>query len=69
MPQPWGDDNMAVPPVAGATTGKKGAYDSAKGCLTLDARCETPPHVRKWRKSMYREPGQRVLHPVSNIYV
>jgi hypothetical protein len=40
--------------------------DTAKGCLTQNVvRSQTPPHVRKWRKSMFSEPGQRVLHPVS----
>mgnify|MGYP000573615347 CR=1 FL=1 len=50
----------------GGGLGGGSSMDTAKGCLTQNVvRSQTPPHVRKWRKSMFSEPGQRVLHPVS----
>jgi hypothetical protein len=64
MVQPIGDIK-GIPPVAGIRQNKN-EMDTAKGCLTQNVvRSQTPPHVRKWRKSMFSEPGQRVLHPVS----
>lgn len=62
MVQPIGDIK-GIPPVAGIRQNKN-EMDTAKGCLTQNVvRSQTPPHVRKWRKSMFSEPGQRVLHP------
>jgi hypothetical protein len=31
-------------------------------CLNFEERPETPPHVRKYRKSAYLEPGKRYQH-------
>lgn len=33
-------------------------------CLTFQPRPSTPPHVRRWRKSRFDEPGQRVMPPM-----
>lgn len=32
-------------------------------CLSFDERSSTPPHLRKYRRSAYLEPGQRFQHP------
>lgn len=32
-------------------------------CLSFDERPSTPPHLRKFRRSAYLEPGQRFTHP------
>lgn len=50
-----------MPPVAGVTTKLGG--QTTEACLHLDERPETPPGVRKWRKSNYTNPGQRIIHP------
>lgn len=31
-------------------------------CLTFETRSSTPPHVRKFRRSTYLEPGKRHQH-------
>jgi hypothetical protein len=68
MVKPIGEHPHAIPAIAGKSTTTKSFEDTTKGCLTLGARVNTPPHVRKWRKSNYSEPGCRVLHPVRRTY-
>lgn len=34
-----------------------------KQCLSFEERAATPPHMRKFRRSAYLEPGQRFQHP------
>ena len=55
----------ALPPAAGKSTRSAGSEDTTRGCLTLTSAPQTPPHVRKWRRSQFSEPGQRCLHPGS----
>lgn len=64
MVRPLGDTPEVVPPIAGLSTTATSWEQTTKGCLTLGPRAVTPPNVRKWRKSNFSEPGQRVLHPV-----
>ena len=52
---------LNMPPVAGVTTKLGG--QTTEACLHLDERPGTPPGVRKWRKSNYTQPGQRIIHP------
>lgn len=35
---------------------------AVRDCLAFDERPATPPHVRKYRRSTYLEPGQRFQH-------
>ena len=35
----------------------------SRDCLTFDARPETPPQVRKFRRTRNLEAGQRFIHP------
>mmetsp|Transcript_27690 Transcript_27690/g.35799 ORF Transcript_27690/g.35799 Transcript_27690/m.35799 type:complete len:434 (+) Transcript_27690:157-1458(+) len=37
--------------------------ETASVCLQQEQRPETPPEVKKWRKSNFHEPGARVVHP------
>jgi len=52
---------QALPDVAGVNTTSNGI--TTKLCMTMDERPDTPPNVRKWRKSNYSLPGQRVIYP------
>ena len=36
--------------------------DLTRQCLTFEDRSSTPPHVRKFRRSTYLEPGKRYQH-------
>ncbi len=36
--------------------------DLTRQCLNFEQRPETPPHIRKYRKSAYQEPGKRFQH-------
>jgi len=46
-----------------AGTGQTLATEGTASCMKFGERPVTPPHMRKWRKSTYAEPGQRVVHP------
>lgn len=37
--------------------------DRARQCLSFDERPETPPEIRKFRRSKNLEPGRRFIHP------
>ncbi|GMH61799.1 hypothetical protein TrST_g1045 [Triparma strigata] len=53
-----------LPPKAGAIN-ENLKLESAQMCVNPHAAepPATPPHVRKWRKSNFVEPGKRVIHP------
>lgn len=36
--------------------------EATRQCLTFEDRSSTPPHVRKFRRSTYLEPGRRHQH-------
>lgn len=36
---------------------------TAKGCMTFEKRAETPPEIRRYRRSANLEPGKRFQHP------
>jgi hypothetical protein len=36
--------------------------DSTRQCLNFEERPITPPHVKKYRRSTYLEPGKRFMH-------
>ena len=43
--------------------------ETTKACLKFEERAETPPHIRKYRRSAYLEPGKRFQHHgVANDY-
>ncbi|KAJ8610683.1 hypothetical protein CTAYLR_005666 [Chrysophaeum taylorii] len=52
-------------PTAGVRT--RVGTETTSVCLRLEERPPTPPHVRRWRKSQFREPGKRVVHPGSQL--
>ena len=47
-----------VPAAAGTST--KFGGESTASCLAIESRPDTPPNVRRWRKSNFQEPGKRV---------
>ena len=53
---------LLKPDAAGAQGRQLGEQTTAL-CMEIGERPPTPPHVQKWRKSMYENPGQRVVHP------
>ena len=36
--------------------------ETTQQCLTFDNRSSTPPHIKKYRRSTYLEPGRRFQH-------
>mmetsp|Transcript_20789 Transcript_20789/g.33386 ORF Transcript_20789/g.33386 Transcript_20789/m.33386 type:complete len:444 (-) Transcript_20789:316-1647(-) len=50
-----------IPRVAGKT--HRAPNESTANCLRDEERPETPPHIRRFRKTNYSEPGSRVVHP------
>lgn len=54
-----------VPAAAGTST--KFGGESTASCLAIESRPDTPPNVRRWRKSNFQEPGKRVVHPGTEV--
>lgn len=42
--------------------------NKARECLTFEERPDTPPHLRKFRRSTNLEPGKRFIHPGKKCY-
>ena len=48
-------------PSAGRTTTV--ADEGTHQCMTVEVKPDTPPEIRKYRKSMFAEAGLKVVHP------
>lgn len=51
-----------------------GSSEATRQCLTFEDRATTPPHIRKFRRSTYLEPGRRFQHygivdDISNLHL
>ena len=53
-----------APSIAGAVNPHL-QFESASSCVNPHEKSPpaTPPHIRKWRKSNFIEPGKRCIHP------
>jgi hypothetical protein len=52
-----------MPGIASAGRTTTVVDEGTQQCMAIEERPDTPPEVRKFRKSMFAEAGQKVIHP------